>query len=77
MGRKWLPILAKAEYRESRFITLSINAWHMHDYARTSDITEHGFGCWSILGGKIITCVTTAKEIANRIKTLNGNKVAP
>ena len=72
MGRRWLPILARATYLESRFVTLGINAWRAHDYARTSDITDHGFGCWSILGGKIITCITTAKELAKSIRELHA-----
>jgi RNase P protein component len=61
---KWLPILKKAEYLESRYVFRSVNAGREHDDARPSDVTYHGFGCWSVLGGKIVNCVTTAKQIA-------------
>jgi hypothetical protein len=32
-------------------------------------ITDHGFGCWSVLGGKIVTSVVNAREIAGAIST--------
>jgi len=65
---KWLPIINKAELAEVRYVFRAVNANREHDDARPSDMTYHGFGCWSILGGKIINSVSTAKEIAQRIK---------
>lgn len=65
---KYMPILKQAEIVESRFATRVVNAY-AHDFdARPSVITNHGFGCWSVMGGKIITCVTNAREIAGYIK---------
>lgn len=65
---KYMPVLKQAEVVESRFATRVVNA-QAHDFdARPSVITNHGFGCWSVLGGKIITCVTNAREIAGVIK---------
>lgn len=63
----WFPFLKKAELVESRFVFRSVNAHREHDDARPSDITGHGFGCWSILGGKIINAVTTAKGLRKEL----------
>ena len=60
---EWLPFLKKAKYIESRYVFRSVNAYREHDDAQPSDVTYHGFGAWSVLGGKIVNCVTTAKEI--------------
>jgi glycine/D-amino acid oxidase-like deaminating enzyme len=64
---RYLPILAKATDIESRFATRTVNAYARGFDARPTVITNHGFGCWSVLGGKIITCVTNAREIAREI----------
>jgi predicted dehydrogenase len=66
---KWFPILHKAELVETRYVFRAVNAHREHDDARPSDLTYYGFGCWSILGGKIINSVTTAKNIAREIKS--------
>ena len=65
---RYLPILAKATDVESRFATRTVNAYARDFDARPTVITNHGFGCWSVLGGKIITCVTNAREIAHEIQ---------
>ncbi len=60
---KWFPFLEKAEYLESMFVILPVEKSNIIDDARPTEVTNHGFGCYSILSGKIITAVTTAKEI--------------
>lgn len=70
-SKEWIPILDKAEVLEVRYVHRAVNACREHDDARPSDTTYHGFGCWSILGGKIVNSVSTAKEIANEIKKIN------
>ena len=66
---EWIPILKDAEVVEVRYIHRAVNAsTRGRDDARPSDVAYHGFGCWSILGGKIVNSVTTAKEIALEIK---------
>lgn len=65
---EWLPILKKAELIETRYVLRAVNANREHDDARPSDIIYHSFGCWSILGGKIVSSVSTAKKIAKEIK---------
>ncbi len=64
----WIPVLKDAEIIESRFVYRAVNANHEHDDARPSDIENYGFGCWSVLGGKIVNCVSTAQKIYNEIK---------
>lgn len=72
----WIPIIKKAEYIDSMFVVLPIES-EQSTYAtdaRPTGITPHGSGCWSILSGKIITCVSTAKKILSEIKHLQSNK---
>jgi len=64
---RYLPILEQATDVESRWATRAVNAFARDFDARPTVITDHGFGCWSVLGGKIITCVTNAREIAREI----------
>jgi predicted dehydrogenase len=64
---RYFPVLKKAADVESRWATRTVNAFARDFDARPTVITSHGFGCWSVLGGKIITCVTNAREIAREI----------
>lgn len=73
---KWLPIVSEAELDSIHYVLRGVNAYREHDDMRTSDITEHGFGCYSILGGKIIHAVSIAREIARRIAVDTGNHVS-
>jgi hypothetical protein len=67
-GLKYLPVLERARYVESRYGLRAVYA-HSQDFdGRPTVVTDHGFGCWSVLGGKIITCVSNALEIAQEIK---------
>lgn len=65
---KFFPILKKAEIVESRIVHRGVIAHREHDDIRVADLIEHGFGCWSILSGKILSSVTTAKRIAEIIR---------
>jgi predicted dehydrogenase len=64
---RYFPVLSQASDVQSRFATRTVNAFARDFDARPTVITDHGFGCWSLLGGKIITCVTNAREIAAAI----------
>jgi predicted dehydrogenase/glycine/D-amino acid oxidase-like deaminating enzyme len=70
---RYLPILKQAEVVESRYATRAVNAFARDFDARPTVIRDHGFGCWSILGGKVITCVSNAREIAGVIKSESVN----
>ena len=64
----FMPIVEKAKYVKSIFSVLPIQP-HAHDTdARLTIVTNHGEGCWSVFEGKIITCVSAAKEIARNLK---------
>jgi predicted dehydrogenase len=65
---RYMPILEQAEVVESRFATRAVNAYARDFDARPTVIRDHGFGCWSVLGGKIITSVSNAREIAQSIR---------
>jgi hypothetical protein len=69
---RYLPILAKATDVESRWATRTVNAYARDFDARPTVITNHGFGCWSVLGGKIVTCVSNAREIVQEILVEHG-----
>ena len=65
---RYLPVLREARYLESRFATRTVDARGEDFYGRPTVVTRHGFGCWSVLGGKIVTSVTNAREIALEIE---------
>lgn len=65
---KFFPILKDAIVTESRIVHRGVLANHEHDDMRVVDLIDHGFGCWSILSGKILSSVTTGKRVAGIIK---------
>jgi predicted dehydrogenase len=69
---KWFPILRKAEYVESMFVTLPVEKSAASTDARPTELTSHGFGCWSILSGKFITAVTAAKRLLTETEPLKS-----
>ncbi|HDY73033.1 MAG TPA: FAD-dependent oxidoreductase [Candidatus Jorgensenbacteria bacterium] len=64
---KWFPIVKEAKVLKVHYVLRSVNAYHEYDDARISNTTEHGFGCFSILGGKIVNAVSSAKNIVRLI----------
>lgn len=70
-GQRYLPILKNAEYVESRIGVRTVEAYSLDYDGRPTVVTHHGFGCWSMLGGKIITAVTNAREIVAAIERQN------
>ncbi|MBI4692954.1 MAG: FAD-dependent oxidoreductase [Gammaproteobacteria bacterium] len=64
----YLPALADAKVVESRIGVRTVYAYSDDFDGRPTVVTDHGFGCWSVLGGKIITCVSNAQEIAAEIR---------
>lgn len=67
-SRRYLPILEQASDVQSWWVTRAVNAFARDFDARPTVITDHGFGCWSVLGGKIVTSVANAREIARAIR---------
>ena len=67
-GARYFPIVARGRVVESRYGTRAVYAYSEDFDGRPTVVTEHGFGCWSILGGKIITCVRNARDIADSIR---------
>lgn len=63
----YMPILRQAQVIESRYAFRAVPAFAKDFDARPTVITDHGFGCWSVLGGKILTCVSNAREIRDAI----------
>ena len=71
-GLRYLPILERAQYIESRVGVRTVEAYNDDFDGRPTVVTPHGFGCWSVLGGKVITAVTNAREIARAIARESG-----
>lgn len=65
---KYFPILKKAKFLRSNFIVRIIKDNVERTDERPTEITNHGKGIFSIFGGKVITCVNTAREILKMIK---------
>ena len=65
---KYFPMLKDAVITESRFVHRAVHANREHDDSRAVDLIDHGFGCFSILSGKILTSVSTAKKISEIIQ---------
>jgi predicted dehydrogenase len=64
---EWFPFVKKAKVLHIHHVLRGVSAYREHDDARISDITEHGFGCFSVFGGKIINSVWIAKQLRNLI----------
>jgi hypothetical protein len=69
---RYLPILGEAFDTQSRWTTRAVNAFARDFDARPTVISDHGFGCWSVLGGKVITSVANARDIAREIRAEQG-----
>jgi glycine/D-amino acid oxidase-like deaminating enzyme len=66
-ARHYLPVLTEARDIESRWVLRAVLADGPDPDARPTSIRDHGFGCWSILGGKMVTSVSNARQIAREI----------
>lgn len=64
----YFPFLKNADYVESLYVTRVVEPHRDFDDARLTEIKNHGSGFYSIFGGKIITCVTTAKQLKKIIE---------
>lgn len=71
----FMPILKKATYVKSIFSVLPVRLNTRDTDARLTTVTNHGNGCWSVFEGKIITCVSAAKEIAHNLKNKRWNNI--
>jgi predicted dehydrogenase len=69
---QYLPIVRQATDVQSVWMTRAVSAFARDFDARPTVITEHGFGCWSVLGGKVVTAVANAREIARAIAAERG-----
>ena len=71
-GLRYLPLLKRARHVESRVGVRTVEA-NTEDFdGRPTVVTPHGFGCWSVLGGKIVTAVSNARELAAQISLESG-----
>jgi len=71
-GAQYIPILSKAKYVGSWISEKAITAYSNETWERPTVIKNHGFGYWSVLGGKILTSVSNSIEISEQIKNSQG-----
>ena len=71
-AEQYLPVLREARDVRSVWATRVTHASARDDDARPTIVKHHGFGCWSLLGGKIVTCVSNARLIASEIQAARG-----
>jgi glycine/D-amino acid oxidase-like deaminating enzyme len=57
---RYIPILSHAKILESRFAIRAVRALTDDYDGRPTVLRALGYGCWSVLGGKIVTSVSTA-----------------
>jgi predicted dehydrogenase/glycine/D-amino acid oxidase-like deaminating enzyme len=69
---RYLPVVMRGTDVESVWVTRAVEAYARDFDARPTVVTPHGFGCWSVLAGKIVTCVSNAREIAQAIVAEQG-----
>lgn len=68
-NRFYIPILTQAEYIKSMFTVLPILPDSDKTDRRLTTVHSYGYGCWSVFEGKIVTCVTAAKEVVKQLET--------
>lgn len=71
---KWMPILKDAKYIKSMFVVLPVIPKKDETRGRLTEVKYHGYGCWSILSGKIISCVSAANKISKEIDAACSRK---
>lgn len=65
---RWFPQVKNADYAGSMFVVLPTEVASDATDSRPTVVTNHGFGCFSIFSGKILTCVSSAKKILFEIQ---------
>lgn len=64
---KWFPVLRKATYISSMYAVLPVERDAAQTDARPTEVTPHGFGCWSLFSGKVITSAAAAEELVRQM----------
>jgi predicted dehydrogenase len=60
----YFPFLREGKITGSRQVFRGVQAYREHDDGRVAEIYDHGFDCYSILSGKIISSVALAQRLA-------------
>jgi len=64
----YFPFLREGKITGSRQVFRGVQAHREHDDSRVAEIYDHGFDCYSILSGKIISSVALAQRLGEIIK---------
>ncbi len=69
---QYMPVLRNARVVASRYGTRVVPTGPQDVDGRPTVVVDHGFGCWSMLGGKVNTSVANARQVARQIATQQG-----
>lgn len=67
-GRPFFPALEQATIKESRVVHRGVQAYREHDDSRVAELYDHGFGCYSMLSGKIVSSVSIARNLGRLLR---------
>jgi FAD dependent oxidoreductase len=70
---EFFPFVRRAEFVESIFTGVVVDPEALDDDARVSEITEHAHGCWTVFSAKIVSCVSVADELMERVNAYLGS----
>jgi hypothetical protein len=63
----YFPFLTEGKITGSRQVFRGVQAYREHDDSRVAEVYDHGFECYSILSGKIISSVALAQRLRDII----------
>lgn len=65
---RYFPVLKNATIKESRVVNRGVQAYREHDDSRVAELYDHGFDCYSMLSGKIVSSVSIAERLAGILR---------
>jgi len=71
-----VPFLNKAKITSTRIVHRAVRANREDDDTRASDVISHGHNCYSVLSGKIITCVSIGRHFRKVVNDFYDQQTA-
>jgi hypothetical protein len=68
ISEEYFPMLSEVKYIRSFFVDRVVDASRSATDARTTELVNHGSGCYSIFAAKVITCVSTSRKLSALIR---------
>jgi hypothetical protein len=71
---RYMPFLKAAKFVKSWYCVKARSAYEKEFWEVPTILKNHGFGYWSVLGGKILTCSKNAKDLSQEVREHFGLK---